>query len=78
MVTVAVVVILIVILLAWYLLSGGQLQSHMRFSEPYSTTPIIGVVGTLLPPSLESFGGTGPPSPDGFGGTSRDTSWMML
>ena len=47
MIVVAVVVILAVILLAWYFLSGGQLQGHMRFSDPYGTTPII-EVGTLL------------------------------
>ncbi|HEU4692422.1 MAG TPA: zinc ribbon domain-containing protein [Vicinamibacterales bacterium] len=41
LIAVAVVVILVVILLAWYFLSGGQLQGHMRFSEPDGMAPII-------------------------------------
>lgn len=41
LIAVAIVVILVVILLAWYFLSGAQLQGHMRFSEPEGMTPII-------------------------------------
>jgi hypothetical protein len=61
-----VVIVLVLVALAWFFLAGEQQVGYLRFGEPRGAAPII-ELGTLLPPLLESFGGT-----------SRDTSWTML